>query len=192
MDMENGEGERDIYIYILHLGDIYCTWEREREREVWTRWQRLVWSHWRQSSIWTHRWRFRLGSVLWSRSVLLRPSSMLRSRSVCHGANLLGMKKEVKMRRGLTLMWEEAKRGKWEEGKVLLKIWGRNEMKQGSCNGNNPTWLWCDNALVRGPQRHLIYHICHWVSVFNFRKHQKPVLIFHHPHPKFWDFESWK
>ena len=37
-------------------------------------------------------------------SVLLRPGSVLRSQSVCHEANLLGMKREVKMRRGLTLM----------------------------------------------------------------------------------------
>ena len=117
---------------------------------------------------------------------------MLRSLSVHHGANSPGKKREVKMRRGLTLMWEEVERGTWEEGKVLLKIWGRNEMKQGSCNGNNPAWLWCDNTLVKGPQRHLIYHICHWVSVFNFWKHQNPVFIFHHPHPKFWVFESWK
>jgi len=34
-------------------------------------------------------------------------------------------------------------------------------MKQGSCNDNNLTWLWCDNALIRGPQSHFIYHICH-------------------------------
>ena len=61
-------------------------------------------------------------------------------------------------------------------------------MKQGSCNGNNLAWLWCDNALVRGPQHHLIYYICHWILVFNFWKHQNPFFIFHHPHPKFWVF----
>ena len=45
---------------------------------------------------------------------------------------------------------------------------------------------------LQGPQSHLIYATCHWVSIFKFWKHLKPVFNFHHPHPFFWVFESWK
>ena len=46
--------------------------------------------------------------------------------------------------------------------------------------------------LLRGPQSHLIYATCHWVSVFKFRKHLKLFFIFYRPYPFFWVFESWK
>ena len=90
-------------------------------------------------------------------------------------------------------VWEEAKRGKWEEGKCCWKFWGRNENEiREFAMVITPAWLWFDNALVRGTQSHFIYHICHWVSVFNFWKHQNLVSVFHHPNSKFWVFEWWK
>ena len=52
------------------------------------------------------------------------------------------------------------------------------------------TMTWQDKAV--GPISWMKLPYCHWVSVFEFWKHQKPVFIFHHPHPFFWVFESWK
>ena len=43
-----------------------------------------------------------------------------------------------------------------------------------------------------GPILCLILQKCHWNSILKNWKHQNPIFIFHHPHPKFWVFESWK
>ena len=65
---------------------------------------------------------------------------------------------------------------------------------------------WSENAkLIFGERRYvmgqvirmgsifcLILQKCHWNSILKNWKHQNPVFIFHHPHPKFWVFESWK
>ena len=96
--------------------------------------------------------------------------------------------------------WEEAwlwcerrlREGREKREKFCWKFGGEMKWNRGVTTVITQPNERCDNALVRGPWRHLIYHICHWVSVFNFWKHQNPVFTFHHPHPKFWVFESWK
>ena len=66
-------------------------------------------------------------------------------------------------------------------------------MELRSSNGNNlKPKMDVTIHRLQGPQSHLIYATCHWVSVFKFWKHQKPVFIFHHSHPFFWVFESGK
>ena len=80
------------------------------------------------------------------------------------------------MRRGLTLMWEEAERGTWEEGKVLLKIWGRNEMKQRSCNGNNSSLTLIWQCTGKGPTRS--FYLPHLPLSFSFQLLKTPKSCF--------------
>ena len=80
--------------------------------------------------------------------------------------------------------WEEAERGKWEEGKFSAKILGRTEMKQSS-NHNNSACSGCDNALVKGPTVLANLRTCHWVTSFEWWKQLKWVFTFAHSHPIF-------
>ena len=89
-DMENGEGERerDIYIYILHLG------EGERGMDTVTQLGTLAGEDLGLVQCFDHALFF---NHLVSFSGLVQ---CFDHRLWCHGASSLGMKREVKMRRG--------------------------------------------------------------------------------------------
>ena len=81
---------------------------------------------------------------------LLRPGSIFEHGLWCHGASSLGMRSEVKMRRG----WErEVRRGKFLRKKISEK-WSVSSF---SFNGHNYAECRWDNALVEG---------AHWGSLF--------------------------
>ena len=90
-----------------------------------------------------------------------------------------------------------AMKGQWEE-RALGK---RKKMKKEKRQREE----WVRVRLIFGERRYvmgqvlrvgpilcLILQKCHWNSILKNWKHQIPVFIFHHPHPKFWVFESWK
>ena len=88
--------------------------------------------------------------------------------------------------------WEEralGKRKKNEEGEETEKRTGWNENAKlifGERRYVMGQVIWVDPILC------LILQKCHWNLIFKNWKHQNLVFIFHHPHPKFWVFESWK
>ena len=92
----------------------------------------------------------------------------------------------------MNCQWEEralGKRKKNEEGEETKRRTGWSE---------NAKLIFGERHYVMGqvirvgPILCLILQKCHWNSILKNWKHQNPVFIFHHPHPKFWVFELWK
>ena len=88
--------------------------------------------------------------------------------------------------------WEERALGKEkknEEGEETERRMGWSE---------NGKLIFGERRFVMGqvirvsPILCLILQKCHWNSILKNWKPQNPIFIFHHPHPKFWVFESWK
>ena len=114
---------------------------------------------------------------------LLRSGSVFEHGLWCHRASSLGMRREVKMRRG----WEREVR----RGKFLRKKISENWSVSGfSSNGHNYAECWWDNALVEGPTEAAYLRNCHWVMDDQIWKQVKSIFIFGLHHSVFWVIES--
>ena len=90
-------------------------------------------------------------------------------------------------------------KGQWEE-----RALGKKKKNEGEETERRTGWsenaklifgerLYVKGQVIRvGPILCLILQKCHWNSILKNWEHQNPVFIFHHPHPKFWVFESWE
>ena len=87
----------------------------------------------------------------------------------CHGASSLGMRREVKMRRG----WEREVR----RGKILSNKFSEKWSVTGEC-------------MAKGPTETAYLQDCHWVMDDEFWKQVKCVFIFPLHHSFFWVTES--
>ena len=128
----------------MHLGDTYYTWERERE--VWTRWQSSV-----DLPVKIQVWFSAL--ITHCSSITQCPSQAWFSASI---TNCGAIELARRWWRG-KWKWEEAERGKWEEGKFSAKSFSRIEMEQRSSNDNNSTCSRCDNALAFRAQNLILF-----------------------------------
>ena len=128
MDMENGEGERDIY----------CTWEKIMTKGL----------------VWTRRGRFSFALEMVSSIT----ECLSQKWCFVHGVFIMELTRWGWSR------WNVRGGGEREvrKGKVLLKILGEKwKWNKEFATVISTTRLWFDNALIRGPRSHSIYHICH-------------------------------